>query len=480
MSNSSGTLWKAVVLEQLTVITREKQFAFDQVALSMQKFCTENSVDIPFTSITPEECRRQFSASYLGTDEPEVCDARSDTAIAVDEFLQTNYTFDEAMEFAEKLQADSYARQESIFTRVFESLEGEGGFVGGGEVSVPIAPDVLAAWNERKSRSEREAQQKLKLKLEQEERIFLDAQRERLLHRFDPDSEDAQGVDPLARSTRRAGSATGADADDKSNHSEDSFEDDLDSKFMTDNDLYLQNNFKIHDFVNSDEFEVILEVLEKELASQPDGKTEGGEGSKKDSTESSELGDVLKYLDTMSAISASRARDEDEADEPLQGFSLPFPMQTKPKISNSNKDIDSDNSNRVDGSGDDTSNSVLMPPVPPVETKNVQLKTNENNQAIEQEKPYVPRPRKVIETILDDEDSDSSGDESGPAIKRRNRNWKSSRALLKATPAELTKGDAAASVGAVKETSWGAGGQETANTAAGLLLRQKQEKCKWK
>ena len=45
---------------------------------------------------------------------------------SVDDFLQTNVSFDEAMQFGEKLQFDSAMRQEEIFNRVFKALESSG------------------------------------------------------------------------------------------------------------------------------------------------------------------------------------------------------------------------------------------------------------------------------------------------------------------------------------------------------------------
>ena len=272
---------------------------------------------------------------------------------------------------------------------------------------------------------------------------------------------------------------------------------------MNENDEYLQNNFKINDFVNSEEFEVILEVLEKELASQPDDKNDGEGGNKDNSTESTELGDVLKYLDTISTMSANRVIDDEEEDEgPLDlagfaglGFNLPTPSQMRSTTTGS-----SGTSSSTSGSGNNNPLS-LLPPVPPTTrsqppttaTTNANTTPTAITQTQEKEKPYIPRVRKVIETILDDDEDSSGDDEDGSVIKRRNKNWKSSRALLKAGPTgptgptgnntntgSTTDGGITGSgeQGHSQGTSWGAGGQQTGNTAAGLLLRKKQEKCK--
>ena len=133
---------------------------------------------------------------------------QSATSRAVEAFLQTDYTFDDAIEFSQKLQSESYARQEEIFNRVFLALQSEGA-IGKGETNLAdMPPDILSAWNERKQKNAKETQRKLRLKMENEERIVLEAQRERLLRRFDPDSEDSQGIDPFATSNDNSSSSS--------------------------------------------------------------------------------------------------------------------------------------------------------------------------------------------------------------------------------------------------------------------------------
>ena len=135
--------------------------------------------------ITAEECRKCFSVEYFEKSEKkeispptEVVDCKSD--------------LDEILKRQEILEIESYRKREIVFKRVLSCLETDE------KRNSDVPSDIQAAIDEMKRNRAQSLMEKEKRSQEARERQILKEQREALRNRFNPLSEDAQGIDPLA------------------------------------------------------------------------------------------------------------------------------------------------------------------------------------------------------------------------------------------------------------------------------------------
>jgi len=485
-------IWSEAVLEKLTTLTRASKFNFDAVAAEMGAYCSSVGSDIPIGSITAQECRRQFSASYLGVSEPAACDARKPNNKAVEEFLGTDFTFDEAMAFVDQLQHDSLNRQEEVFKRVLNALDAGGSDrKSADDISShqEVGADVLSAWRARKQRDEESRVKKEKERVQREEEAVLEAQRVRLARRYETNSEDAQGINPLEHlDNPESGLVAGLESKMVLQNGDPIF-----SVPETDQDAYLTQHFKMTDFVNSDEFSAILDSLERDLDAQAEAKSrrrkEGvggamGEEEEEEEAGESELGEILKYLDSCDNLpTAARGATADEVIADPTDINEVFmqnALSNMQNISNMQTAISANVAAKravvgsaeqaVSDSADKKTVSALQLPVP----------AGVASVAVAPPQPPAPsaapsstQPRRVIETILDDSDSDEDD------VAAQQRKWRESRNKLK-SGAEAAKVEAGgvSAVASAPAQVWGGGGASTKNTAAGLQQRQVVSKCK--
>lgn len=484
-----STIWNETVLEKLTEITREKKFNFEAAAAEMIVYCSSVDTNIPVDTITAHECRRQFSASYLGMPEPAACDARkSSSNKAVEKFLSTEFSFDQAMEFVNQLQLDSLSRQEEVFRRVLDTLDSTGtDRKSAAEISSghEVGEDILAAWRARKAKEEEGRVQAQKARAAREEQAALEAQRHRLARRFEADSEDAEGINPLEHLDNANSSSSSSSSSNSNGGAAVASEGIIpfgESKQVlqpghpiysvpeTDQDAYLTQHFKMNDFVNSDEFNSILESLEAELDAQAQAKKKSGTGRggkktqahgqvggemddeevEEEEEEESELGEILKYLDSCDNIpNAGRGAGADDVIPDPSDVSEVFmqnALSNMQNISNMKAAIsananakramsaaqnNSNNNNSNDSNSavadkksltslqlpvpagiasvivPESSSRVLPPQPPPVVT----AAAHPTAPAVVAPTTAPPRSRRVIETILDDSDDSSAEEE---------------------------------------------------------------------
>lgn len=154
-------------------------------------------------------------------------------------------SLDELIKHVEELEESVRVKNEAVFQRVLDSL--------GGPMDpskVILSHEAVHILHESKLRREQQKLEQQKKVEEERERKYLEEERERLRKRFDQDSEDAVGDNPLPNLNslvERSG------LDITSSVSEVA----LDSIF------------------ESEEFDVMLSELEKELDAQAVGKDDG-------------------------------------------------------------------------------------------------------------------------------------------------------------------------------------------------------------
>jgi hypothetical protein len=176
--------------------TRSCQFNFDEVARLINE-SPEWRVAL-HRSLTPEECRRIFAEDYLGSEnmrnptelEHQIVDNLDKNSTSKSE--QDDLTLLDVLRNQEINRSINEKKIESIFQRVLSALETSE------KIALDKDDEILVA---RKAQLEIRENERLRQQLledEAREQQLLDEQRTLLRKRFDADSEDAQGIDPLA------------------------------------------------------------------------------------------------------------------------------------------------------------------------------------------------------------------------------------------------------------------------------------------
>lgn len=275
--------WGQGLLDLLNTVAR--RHCFDWVAVAEE---LSQSISQP---VSAEACRQTFASINLVTPPPR--------PKRLDE-LQ-DFTLDQLVEHVEALEESMRIRKEVIFQRVLDSL---GGALPADQVILSEeAQQIMQDARDRKALREAAAAQKAE---EAAERRRLDEDRERLRRRFDPDSVDSVGEDPLA--------AIGHGA--------------VHALVRPPSPVHAEALSSSLQFDLPDELDVILSELEKELAEAADGKAD----------EDSELAEVLRMLDgaATQAQAASRPKLEEmptpPPPAPMKQVHVPMVKATVPPM----------------------------------------------------------------------------------------------------------------------------------------------------
>lgn len=167
-------------------LVRECSFDFKAVAARVRECYAEiertsglKPHEKKFLNISTSECRSFFAADYLDTDQNAP-------------IIEEPQSFEDVVHLQRRIEERSRASHARVFERVRASLGIDPGTPLAAEDEVMIA---LQSREEERKRSEEIAMLK---KREAEEEASLRADRARLRNRFNDDSIDAEGVDPLA------------------------------------------------------------------------------------------------------------------------------------------------------------------------------------------------------------------------------------------------------------------------------------------
>lgn len=246
--------WKESEIERLRSITRECQFDFDLVATRYRNELEANGAEHHASVITASLCREVFAADF----EPHFVASiavRSESEVPSVPMgsgtTMSSMGFHEAMDLVEKHRQESLAMQEEVFRRVHESLGGASGELSA-DFELPV--DVASAWSARQSKREADLRKRETARRKREENMLLGRQREQLRNRFAEGSEDAEGVDPLQRTT--AGTTITGSLQHQYHHTAAAAE-----SPMAPRERELVENFRMNDFLESDQFLEILESL---------------------------------------------------------------------------------------------------------------------------------------------------------------------------------------------------------------------------
>jgi hypothetical protein len=252
--------WTTETIEFLQAAARAHMFDFNKVANAMNAHFSEKNVDGIICNVTELECRKAYTEVLLPPIDVEafnkkLCEVSSKlTDINVDEM-----SVQEIMETLELRQEENEKMKERIFNRVLESL-GPSTHAEAFQES-PAYSIMKSNILERKRQKEADAVKAEKVAKEAEDRKWIEQERERLRRRHHPDSEDAQGIDPIIGQQY---SSNGPDADTETDTDTDTHQTDLDNQA----DL----SFNIEAVMANEHFNRLLEEIEKEVESRADEK----------------------------------------------------------------------------------------------------------------------------------------------------------------------------------------------------------------
>ena len=116
----------------------------------------------------------------------------SSLALLSDENIPT--TIQDALDFQKQLNLNAMEQKKEIFSRVLNSLSGDDNLA----ATMTLSKEITEILEERKLQEEEKRIIEEKERKEKEMDDYLKQQKERLSLRFNPDSEDSQGINPLA------------------------------------------------------------------------------------------------------------------------------------------------------------------------------------------------------------------------------------------------------------------------------------------
>jgi hypothetical protein len=215
--------------------------------------------------ITADECREIFSFDFKAkvenldvSQEPLRPELHYTTSSS-----RETITYEDIIRVQEELEGTARQNYERVFQRVYQSL---GLHEQRGDTQeayrLPTTNEVLMALERRTAEKQQKEREALIAQQERLEAERLRTERDRLRRRFDEDSEDAQGVDPLGSLPREIIEDPTFDRIRAivSPHANDNLEPPLPSMHT------------LTSFFDSPEFEAVLVEVERELEISADGK----------------------------------------------------------------------------------------------------------------------------------------------------------------------------------------------------------------
>lgn len=209
--------WNQTVLSLLVKTTRELKFDWNAVAKKL-------SQDVPGMTFTAVNCRQQYAKEYSKNTKEEPTPIASNTvsvettsssSTKVEWKSYDDLSLEELIEHVNKKEAEMNTRKEEIFQRVLNSL-------GGSEQqsNLPSTPlndefnreieEVKRKYFDSVQQKEIEKLNKQQLAYDQQEKINLENERLKLKKRFDTDSVDNIGENPLADTLDTINSSSGS------------------------------------------------------------------------------------------------------------------------------------------------------------------------------------------------------------------------------------------------------------------------------
>lgn len=284
--------WTPALVGYLRSVTRELKFDWNAISDKVQAFAdNENLIGV---SVTPAACRKWFASDYHVT---VTSAAVSATVASSDEEEPemglkmstpvTNYeamSMDELVAHVEATELHMKQRKEEIFGRVLSSLGGTAANIDS-TVAFNASTNVTTttvysdyeltrqAYADNLAIKESERLKKIALAEEQAEKIRLEKERDVLKRRFDVDSADSVGADPLAHLSDDA--TAGFKYGDSGSMQKAGEKVSAEMAFIDSMPYDPNVSQALENFMETDEFEIMLSELEREINAMAPSKGEG-------------------------------------------------------------------------------------------------------------------------------------------------------------------------------------------------------------
>jgi hypothetical protein len=198
------TEWPEELFELLSLTTRQTKFDFAITSETITKYCQERNHLISWVGkITETSCRKKFSFLISNAEKqkkktsslPTPPTPPLATNLLNDTSNNENLSFDDMMDLISLQEVENMKRKEATFNRVLSSL----GCAPSSEMltASPEFSMIQQIVEENKIKKDLELARKEKAAKEQEERISLENDREMLRRRFEINSVDSEGINPL-------------------------------------------------------------------------------------------------------------------------------------------------------------------------------------------------------------------------------------------------------------------------------------------
>lgn len=203
------------LLDLIRKTTRAVQFNFDEVAKIVNSALSSDEEDGKgkrrwgeLLPLTPQQCREIFAIDYNQTMKPsqrievDTFTTPPATAVAASAAVtatrkeEESLSYDEILRQHEELKKQNHQKMNEVFQRVLGALETTE------KVTLDENDEVVLAQKQRIETQEIERQRKALFEEEQRELEAFEIQRAKLKKRFDIDSEDAEGIDPLSQKSQ--------------------------------------------------------------------------------------------------------------------------------------------------------------------------------------------------------------------------------------------------------------------------------------
>lgn len=240
--------WPLIMIEYVRISTRKHQFDFSKVSEDLRQFSlSEPDLTHYFESITSASCRNCFANDFSRlTDERSKSESRREPISPRTLIPDTsNLSFEETMTIVSRIAEENEQKKIAVFQRVLQSMAGESAMCPStDELGDSDFAFLKSVFDE--SKKKREADQLARdLKTQElEEQRLLEEQRTTLRRRFEKDSADAIGLDPMIAPKKYE-----LDGDNPTDGSE--------AKYAT---------FDIEEILATAEFELLLSEIERDLS----------------------------------------------------------------------------------------------------------------------------------------------------------------------------------------------------------------------
>lgn len=304
-TNTTILHWPDELLQHLRQITRELQFNWNAVGQQMQLYI-DNNPQYTDIQISATICRQRFAFDYtaitnssnevIKQDDSEVKPSEASLNHSKAASIESikNYesmSLEDLIAHVDSTEIKMKQQKEDIFKRVMTSLSSTSQHEHGDNQLKPVLSDnidedvanIRKVYEESMLSKELEKQKRLDQLFVLNEKQRIDNEREILRKRFDRDSVDNEGFDPLSNTNASSSNMIEQDDDmlkddNKEKYLIASYENTTTTTITRANEVIVQGPLGSlsTSYLESDEFEAILTELERDIYAKAVSKDEGG------------------------------------------------------------------------------------------------------------------------------------------------------------------------------------------------------------